>query len=36
MGLLIDLIQNSLSNITGIVWQKVGRIAKKILGVKGF
>ena len=37
MGLLIDPIPNSPHhNVMRIVWQTVGRITNKILGVKGF
>ena len=35
MGLLIDLIPNSPTNIMRIVWQTVRRIYNEILGVKG-
>ena len=35
MGLLVDPIPNSLTNIIRIVWQIVRRITNQILGVKG-
>ena len=34
-GLLIDLIPNSPTNITQIVWQILRRITHEIMGVKG-
>ena len=35
MGLLIDLIPNSPTNIIRIVWQTVRRITNEFLGVEG-